>query len=128
MKVDVTYDALLRALIEAIRNERDPGKALMSVLSRLMAETRQQDRIANGVGQMKKKRATPRWAKPAGTANATPREARPAAKPAAAPADDQVGHGPQGERHGSGHQKPLKVADGQAFDRAQVHAKGEADC
>ena len=71
MKVDVTYDALLRALIEAIRNERDPGKALMGVLSRLMDETGQQGRLADAAVQMKKKKPTARRAKPAGTAKAT---------------------------------------------------------
>jgi hypothetical protein len=84
MKVDITYDALLRPLIEAIRNERDPGKALMGVLSRLLDEAGQEGRLASGAGQMRKKRATARRAKPAGTAKAISRKARLAAKSAAA--------------------------------------------
>jgi len=43
MKIDVTYDALLRALVEAVRAERDHGKALMSLVSRLVDEAGKQD-------------------------------------------------------------------------------------
>jgi hypothetical protein len=84
MKVDVTYDALLRTLIEMIRSERDQGKALMSLMSRLMEGTGQQGALANAPGQTKKKRPTRRRAKPAGTAKATARKTRPAAKSAPA--------------------------------------------
>jgi hypothetical protein len=84
MKVEVTYEALVQALIEAIRNERDQGKALMGLLSRVMDEARQQARFAHGAGPTKKKRAGARRAKPAGAARATSRKARAAAKSAAA--------------------------------------------
>lgn len=84
MKVDVTYDALLRTLIEMIRGERDQGKALMSLMSRLMDGAGQQGALANAPGQMRKKRPTRRRAKPAGTAKAASRKTRPAAKSAAA--------------------------------------------
>ena len=84
MKVDVTYDALLRTLIEMIRSERDQGKALMSLMSRLMDKAGQEGRPATATGQIKKKRATKRRAKPAGTAKAAARKTRSAAKSAAA--------------------------------------------
>ena len=43
MKIDVSYEALLQALVEAIRDERDHGTAMMSLVSRLVEEARQQD-------------------------------------------------------------------------------------
>jgi hypothetical protein len=43
MKIDVSNDALLQALVEAIRGERDHGAALMSLVSRLINEACQQD-------------------------------------------------------------------------------------
>jgi hypothetical protein len=42
MKIDVSYDALLQALVEAIRNERDHGAAVMSLVSRLVEQACQQ--------------------------------------------------------------------------------------
>jgi hypothetical protein len=42
MKIDVTQDALLRALVEAIRDERDQGGALMRLMSRLVNEATKQ--------------------------------------------------------------------------------------
>ena len=43
MKIDVSYQALLHALVEAIRDERDHGTAVMSLVSRLVEEACQQD-------------------------------------------------------------------------------------
>ena len=43
MKIDVSYDVLLQALVEAIRGERDHGAALMSLVSRLVDQACQQD-------------------------------------------------------------------------------------
>lgn len=43
MKIDVSYEALLRALVDAIRDERDHGTAMMSLVSRLVEEAYQQD-------------------------------------------------------------------------------------
>jgi hypothetical protein len=43
MKIDVSYDALLQTLIEAIRDERDHGAAMMSLVSRLVEQACQQD-------------------------------------------------------------------------------------
>jgi hypothetical protein len=43
MKIDVSYEALLQALVEAIRDERDHGAALMSLVSRLVEQACQQD-------------------------------------------------------------------------------------
>ena len=43
MKIDVSYDAMLQALVEAVRDERDHGAAVMSLVSRLVEEARQQD-------------------------------------------------------------------------------------
>jgi hypothetical protein len=43
MKIDVTYEAMLRTLVEAIRDERDHGRALMSLVSRLVDEAGRQD-------------------------------------------------------------------------------------
>jgi hypothetical protein len=43
MKIDVSYEALLQALVEAIRTERDHGAAMMSLVSRLVDEACQQD-------------------------------------------------------------------------------------
>src|SRR5690606_5102490 len=71
MKVEVTYEALVGALIETIRNERDQGKALMRVMSRLMEEAGQQGRLANGASSSRKKRTTARRTKAAGTAKAS---------------------------------------------------------
>jgi hypothetical protein len=42
MKIDVTQDALLRALVEAIREERDHGGALMRLMLRLVNEASKQ--------------------------------------------------------------------------------------
>jgi hypothetical protein len=42
MKIDVTQDALLRALVEGIRDERDHGGALMRLMSRLVNEASKQ--------------------------------------------------------------------------------------
>jgi hypothetical protein len=43
MKIDVSYEALLQALVEAIRDERDHGTAMMSLVSRLVEDACQQD-------------------------------------------------------------------------------------
>ena len=43
MKIDVTQDALLRALVEAIRDERDHGGALMRLMLRLVNEAGKRD-------------------------------------------------------------------------------------
>ena len=43
MKIDVSYEALLQALVEAIRDERDHGAAMMSLVSRLVEDGCQQD-------------------------------------------------------------------------------------
>jgi hypothetical protein len=43
MNIDVSYDALLQALVEAVREERDHGTAMMSLVSRLVDEACQQD-------------------------------------------------------------------------------------
>jgi hypothetical protein len=43
MKIDVSYEALLQALVEAIRDERDHGAAMMSLVSRLVEDACQQD-------------------------------------------------------------------------------------
>lgn len=43
MKIDVTHEALLRALVEALREEHDHGRALMSLVSRLVDEAGKQD-------------------------------------------------------------------------------------
>jgi hypothetical protein len=43
MKIDVSYEALLQALVQAIRAERDHGTAMMSLVSRLVEEACQQD-------------------------------------------------------------------------------------
>jgi hypothetical protein len=43
MNIDVSYDALLHALVEAVRDERDHGTAMMSLVSRLVDEACQQD-------------------------------------------------------------------------------------
>ena len=43
MKIDVSYEALLQALVEAIRDERDHGMAMMSLVSRLVEEACRQD-------------------------------------------------------------------------------------
>ena len=43
MKIDVSYEALLQALVEAIRDERDHGAAMMGLVSRLVEDGCQQD-------------------------------------------------------------------------------------
>jgi hypothetical protein len=43
MKIDVSYEALLQALVETIRDERDHGAAMMSLVSRLVEDACQQD-------------------------------------------------------------------------------------
>jgi PIN domain nuclease of toxin-antitoxin system len=43
MNIDVSYDALLHALVEAVRDERDHGTAMMTLVSRLVDEACQQD-------------------------------------------------------------------------------------
>jgi hypothetical protein len=43
MKIDITYDAGLQALVETIREQQDHGKALMSLVSRLVDEASRQD-------------------------------------------------------------------------------------
>ena len=39
MKIDITQDALLRTLVEAMRDQRDHGEALMRLMLRLVNET-----------------------------------------------------------------------------------------
>ena len=43
MRIDVSYEALLQSLVQAIRDERDHGAAMMSLVSRLVDEGCQQD-------------------------------------------------------------------------------------
>ena len=66
MKVEVTYEALVQALIEAIRNERDQGKALMGLLSGLWTRRASRRGSRPARAEKKKKRAGARRAKPAG--------------------------------------------------------------
>jgi hypothetical protein len=99
MKIDVTQDALLRALVEPIRDERDFGGALMRLMLRFMNQVERsakakprpvakptQRRKTNGAGKpVSPKKAKARPAAKAASARKTSvaKAAKPAAKPMA---------------------------------------------